>query len=743
MRTLLLMRGVAGSGKSTWIKENGLEQYTLEADKIRLLICNPTLDEDGDFHITQKNDKKVWHLLHQILEERMKRGDFTIVDGTHTSTKLLNQYKSLAEKYRYNIFYKQINTDLEEVIKRNSEREPYKRVPIEALKRMDLLMKETIPSKNIKKIDNISEIDNYFEVDLNNYDKIIIVGDIHSCNTALQELIDKEKSNNNFYIFVGDIFDRGLETIETFKFFDSIKDNKNVALLEGNHDSNLIEYAFDYFDTSKEFDRLKFVKKQTKPTIIELFDYFNNDEKAFKKALRQFYRTFKQCFKFIFNSQKYLVSHGGLTSVPNLTFVSTQELIKGVGDYETDIGEIYDTNYLLGNCQNIIQFHGHRNLTSGKYTYCLEDSVEFGGNLKYATITKELGIEIKTIKNNVFKIPDLQEINTEVKDKTGFITENEEINRLINSKLVGVNKLEDNLVSLNFTRNAFRKQQWTNQSIKARGLFVDRFTGDVKLRSYDKFFNYEQVPETTKNKLKENLIFPVKAHRKENGFLGLLSYVNDKLIFATKSTTNGEHVGYFKEIYYRERDDVREHIESYLKNNNVTILFEVISNKDRHLVDYNNKEHLFLLDIVENKLHINGIHIDKSFSTESKNKLNLQETLYIKNIEEVQSLDNFDELMKFISKADEETNTEGYILVDSQGFTFKLKNKYYLSLKQLRYTFQFYLKEMKKCNFFHKNLCRTHEELQFILWCEEQKLDKLKDTQFLDLYTEFKEILNK
>ena len=125
MRTLLLMRGVAGSGKSTWIKENGLEQYTLEADKIRLLVCNPILNEEGDFHITQKNDKKVWFLLHQILEERMKRGDFTIVDDTHTSTKLLNQYKSLAEKYRYNIFYKQIDIELDEVIKRNSERELY------------------------------------------------------------------------------------------------------------------------------------------------------------------------------------------------------------------------------------------------------------------------------------------------------------------------------------------------------------------------------------------------------------------------------------------------------------------------------------------------------------------------------------------------------------------------------------------------------------------------------------------
>ena len=32
MRTLLIMRGVPGSGKSTWIEENGLKPY---ASKIR------------------------------------------------------------------------------------------------------------------------------------------------------------------------------------------------------------------------------------------------------------------------------------------------------------------------------------------------------------------------------------------------------------------------------------------------------------------------------------------------------------------------------------------------------------------------------------------------------------------------------------------------------------------------------------------------------------------------------------
>lgn len=35
MRTLVLLRGIPASGKSTWIKENKLEAYTLSSDHIR------------------------------------------------------------------------------------------------------------------------------------------------------------------------------------------------------------------------------------------------------------------------------------------------------------------------------------------------------------------------------------------------------------------------------------------------------------------------------------------------------------------------------------------------------------------------------------------------------------------------------------------------------------------------------------------------------------------------------------
>ena len=60
MRILLLLRGSAGCGKSTWIEENNLKRYTLCADEIRLLCQGPVMQVDGTLGISQSNDKAVW-----------------------------------------------------------------------------------------------------------------------------------------------------------------------------------------------------------------------------------------------------------------------------------------------------------------------------------------------------------------------------------------------------------------------------------------------------------------------------------------------------------------------------------------------------------------------------------------------------------------------------------------------------------------------------------------------------------
>ncbi|WHH56119.1 AAA family ATPase [Bacillus paralicheniformis] len=75
MRTLVLLRGCPGTGKSTWIRDHQLNQYTLSADQLRLIHQSPVLNLEGKYDISQKNDGKVWKLLFTLLEERMERGN--------------------------------------------------------------------------------------------------------------------------------------------------------------------------------------------------------------------------------------------------------------------------------------------------------------------------------------------------------------------------------------------------------------------------------------------------------------------------------------------------------------------------------------------------------------------------------------------------------------------------------------------------------------------------------------------
>ena len=160
MRTLLLMRGVMGSGKSTFIRENGLEPYTLSSDLFRLQVSNPYLNNDGQLVISQVNDTLAWEMLLNCLELRMKRGDFTVIDATHMSPYLVQKYKDLAKQYKYSMFYYQLDTDLKTCLARNSTRDKYKFVPEEAIKRCHEMIRTTELPSYVTRIYSLDEIIN-------------------------------------------------------------------------------------------------------------------------------------------------------------------------------------------------------------------------------------------------------------------------------------------------------------------------------------------------------------------------------------------------------------------------------------------------------------------------------------------------------------------------------------------------------------------------------------------------------
>ena len=300
MRTLLLFRGAPGCGKSTYIDTHGLRQFALSADEIRLLCQSPQQNIDGSPYIGFQCDKFVWDTLFKILELRMQKGEFTVIDATNSKAIEMNKYKKLADEYRYRIFCIDM-TDLpiEECKCRNAERIPLKRVPEEAIDKMYARFRtQKIPS-GIKVI-KPEELDKIWmkKIDLSNYRKVIHIGDIHGCNTVLQEYLRNGIEDDCYYIFVGDYLDRGIENVDVLKFLLSIKDKPNVYLLTGNHERWIDCYSRNEKSASREFELV--TKKQLDEAGVD------------KKELRVFFRKLGQCAWYTYGDKEVFVSHGGI-----------------------------------------------------------------------------------------------------------------------------------------------------------------------------------------------------------------------------------------------------------------------------------------------------------------------------------------------------------------------------------------------------------------------------------------------
>ena len=723
MRTLLLLRGIQASGKSTWIKENNLEPYTLSADNIRLNIANPVLLEDGSYEISQKYNKVTWELLYKYLEMRMQNGDFTIIDATHSDLKLLNKYKDLASIYKYTMYCLEFDVPLEEALKRNKERDNYKYVPERVIERTYETIKknEKLPSA-LKKIESIDEIINFYTADVNQYEKVVIIGDIHSCAEPLKEVL-KDFNEETLYIFVGDYFDRGIQPVETFNIMLDLLEKPNVILIEGNHEEKSMKKFI--------YDEEKYTKSFEETTLLPLLKEYDVD--YVRASLKKIYKKLRQCFAFEFRGKKFLCTHGGLPLVPKLTLVSAKEMIHGVGKYETEIGEIYSENYKKGLCQGFIQVHGHRGVNDGQFSYCLEDRVEFGGELKVLTINNEGKIKKTGIKNSVYnkglKIPMSGAV-----EKVEFNTANELINEMIRHQFINVKECEHNLISLNFNREAFNKKKWNDLTIKARGLFVDKDSGEVKIRSYNKFFNFGER-HVNLGYLKKYATYPIRAFKKYNGFLGLASVVNNEIVLTSKSVTSGKYKDIFQDIWNKVESEVRELLKQTMIENNCTAVFEVVSPEyDPHIIKYD-REHLYLLDFIENKLDLDTHNIDLEFSENLMKKVEFSSDLLTKK-EELTRLENYDELYNFLAEKEKSLEEfEGYVLCDNSGFMFKFKLPYYNLWKERRGWLERYrsaLSKGKKVEVTEKDEHRHFKK--FLLKLGKDKLEGLSIIDVRELY---------
>lgn len=696
MRTLLLMRGAPGCSKSTWIKEHNLENYALSPDDIRVQCSSLELQPTGDFKISQdqKNEGVVWDILFKLLEHRMSRGEFTIIDATCSKTKDIQKYKQLADAYRYRMFIVDFtDIPLETCIKQNKMRPEWKQVPQKAIENIySRFATQQVPSQ--VKIIKRDEFDTLLErpVDLSNYDKLVFIGDIHGCYDTLMQYDDFKNGlkDDTAYIFLGDYLDRGNQNYEVIKFLESIKDLPNVCLLEGNHERHLYSFGNNTPAKSKEFEE---------HTKLELYSKGYTEKEA-----RVLYRKFRQFSHIYYNGYEILACHGGIPNLnTNLLYLPTQDFVKGVGQYEDYIA--ISESWMGQTKENQFLIHGHRN-TEGSETqiadrvFNLEGRVEFGGNLRIVELEKagqyleyattpdgeRIPLGFNTLLEwSIVELENCQPVTEEyIPVEKKEMTIEEAVKCLRSSKYVTEKDLGNGISSFNFTRDAFYKGNWNKQTILARGLFVDTINNKIIARSYEKFFRINEVRQTELANLKDKFAFPVTAYKKENGFLAIVSYDynTDDLFIASKSTNNGPYVEYIKKQLEPYRDWILHTLKVYYDKEPISLVFECIDkDNDPHIIKYNENQ-LVLLDAIKNTLEYEALSYTDLRVIAKAIKCPIKEKVY-----ELKNWDEFRSLYNQVEGEDYMLNNEyieGYVYVDANGFMTKQKSGYYNQWKKLR-----------------------------------------------------------
>ena len=621
MRKLILTRGTPGAGKTTLLNALGLAPFTLSMDAIRHLRASPILLNNGTMGISQEHNAAVAEEYRKLAETRMARGELLALDATMPTQADLAPWLAMAKEARYEVLVLDFSAlPLDEALRRNQGRDAITRVPDGAVTRVHGLLQQPISAPGATVVDGtdptaVAQVRRFLDVpvrDFSRFKQVVHIGDLQGCLSVLigpQGPLAEGFRDDTAYVFVGDLVDRGIENGQLVRWIiDNTRGRENVFFLWGNHEDHLNRMAKGLVPVSPEF------RDRTLPQLVEAG--------VTPEEVGQLCDRFLEVLPYDWNGQKVMVTHAGLATVPErFAEVSLHQYSRGTGNYEDPVDQQFERYAPKDWCQ----VHGHRNhradlVQATSRSFNLEDSVEHGGHLRCVTLGAN-GWTPAQYRNTVFApararplkaIPGTRKAGEPI--PLGQVppawmarpSESRMDDRILEAMRShagvrqGTSKSHPHVVALNFTKDVFFNASWDDLLVKARGLFINRTTQEVVARGYEKFFNVGERPETQMDQLTANMQWPVTAFVKENGYLGNIGYDSetDELFIASKSTPDGDFAGWLREIFEATvPEGTRERMRRWLRDNEASMVFEVIDPvRDPHMIDYE-RAHLVLLDV--------------------------------------------------------------------------------------------------------------------------------------------------
>lgn len=273
-----------------------------------------------------------------------------------------------------------------------------------------------------------------------------------------------------------------------------------------------------------------------------------------------------------------------------------------------------------------------------------------------------------------------------------------EANKKDKIKVINASKNDD----LKMFKYMHAMSDWSDPIVRqARGIVFDLITGETVIKSFDKFFNYNQnewmrniseddeVAATTLSsiKTKENkqlvaglsewpeTFKKLRVYDKLDGSIMNVSVYKNELICTSSGSIDGIYPTYFKNALLNHLDDQIEKFKEKIKGK--TLVFEFINpGLDPHIVDYK-KNDLILLGMFDNKTYF-----DYEFTNEINQIANNFNFNQPKQYTKIKNLNDLQTLLKHLEE--QETVVEGvvavFLLLDDSIKRLKFKTPTYLKL---------------------------------------------------------------
>ncbi|MDZ7292994.1 MAG: AAA family ATPase [candidate division KSB1 bacterium] len=254
---LVVLIGVSSSGKSTWARKHFLPTEIVSSDACRAMLS----DDENDQTVTPE----AFRLLHFIVEERLRLGRLTVVDATNVQKEARQSLLALARKYYVLpiavVFKISEQTCLDRAAQR-TDRE----IPPYVIRQQSVYLQRSLDSLKEEKFTKVYILDGVEAIEQARIKRVPlwcdrrhdagpfdIIGDVHGCRVELEMVLEKlgyQRDEKNVYwhpagrrsIFLGDLVDRGPDSVGVVKVVLDMIEANRAFWLPGNHDDKFYRH---------------------------------------------------------------------------------------------------------------------------------------------------------------------------------------------------------------------------------------------------------------------------------------------------------------------------------------------------------------------------------------------------------------------------------------------------------------------------------------------------------------------